>query len=260
MQGLIIYAGPSRLDNTPIVAILTGLGRPSVNEKTGDMPQLWVVPDSGEDPFAAKKSGGDAAVCGDCPLRDGRCYVNLLRGPLAIYRTYKAGKYDDGRDYSPAQIRDACTTKQGRRRAIRLGAYGDPAALPLPVVQRLVSASPVHTGYTHQWRRFPELAPYVMASVDSPAERDEAQAAGWRTFRTVGPGEDAASTLSPSERWCPAAPEGGASRTRSPCGLCGGGLRGPSFAILAHGGAVSAGIWRAQARRAGLLTGNTTTP
>lgn len=259
MRNLIIYSGPSMLDGSPIVAVLTGLDKPSGNGKTGpNVAQLWIMAD-GEDPFAAKKSGGDAAVCGDCPLRDGRCYVSLLRGPSAVYRSYKAGMYDDGRELTSAQIRAACTVR-GARKIIRLGAYGDPAALPLDVVQRLVSASPVHTGYTHQWRRFPELAPYMMASVDSPAERDEAQALGWRTFRTVGPGEDATSTLSPSERWCPAAPEGGATRTCSTCGLCGGGSRGPSFAILAHGGAVASAIWRAQARRAGNLTGNTAAP
>lgn len=247
MRNLIIYTGPSRLDGSPIVAILTGLDKPSGNEKTGDMPQLWILPDAGEDPFAAKKSGGDAAVCGDCPLRDGRCYVSLLRGPLAIYRAYKAGKYSDGRHLTAEQIRAACTTELGRRRSIRLGAYGDPAALPLPVVQRLVSASPVHTGYTHQWRRFPELRPYVMASCDTVADYEEARAQGWRCFRVASA---PARELQPGEVWCPAAPEGGASRTCAECGLCRGGERVPSIAILPHGAAVSMAVWRVRERAA----------
>lgn len=244
---MIIYQGPSRLTGAPIVAILTGLDRPSSNGKTGDMPQLWILSDDGRDPFAARKAGADEAVCGDCPLRDGRCYVNLLRGPLAIYRAYLAGRYPDGRALDADGIRAACCTRLGRPRSIRLGAYGDPAALPLDVVERLCAASPVHTGYTHAWRRFPELRPFLMASADSQADADEAHALGWRTFRVVCDG----GRLADGELWCPAAPEGGATRTCATCGLCRGGSRGPSIAIRAHGSAVAMSVWGKVERLAG---------
>ena len=39
-NGAIIYRGPSMLDGSPIVAILTGIDKPSHNPKTGPMAQL----------------------------------------------------------------------------------------------------------------------------------------------------------------------------------------------------------------------------
>ena len=34
---------------------------------------------------------------------------------------------------------------------MRLGAYGDPAALPVALLQKLTVHAPNHTSYSHQW-------------------------------------------------------------------------------------------------------------
>src|SRR4051812_44690746 len=86
-QGVVLYRGPSELDGTPVVAVATAIARRSKNPKTGGMIQTYILADNGEDPIQAARSGGDAAVCGDCPHRPvngklGSCYVNLIQGPL----------------------------------------------------------------------------------------------------------------------------------------------------------------------------------
>ncbi len=68
-NGVTLYRGPSALDGSPIVAIATGIKRPSANAKTGAMVQVWILPDNGENPLESVRSGEDASVCGDCPLR-----------------------------------------------------------------------------------------------------------------------------------------------------------------------------------------------
>src|SRR5262245_25281056 len=66
--GLVLYRGPSLLNGRPIVCIATGLARQSKNRTTGPVVQTYILPDR-ENPLAALASGGDAAVCGDCPHR-----------------------------------------------------------------------------------------------------------------------------------------------------------------------------------------------
>ena len=68
---------------------------------------------------------------------------------------------------------------------VRLGTYGDPAAVPASIWSDLVAYSDGHTGYTHQWRTSPGLRGLCMASVDSEEEAIEAWALGWRTFRVI---------------------------------------------------------------------------
>ena len=75
---------------------------------------------------------------------------------------------------------------------IRIGAYGDPAAVPVIVWQRLLHMSRLfgataHTGYTHQWRQAyaRPLRWLIMASCDSPDDVAQAHAEGWRTFTIV---------------------------------------------------------------------------
>ena len=77
---------------------------------------------------------------------------------------------------------------------MRLGAYGDPAAIPFDVLRDLMFAPDQfkhHTGYTHQWmlqhidQRYRFL---LMASVESECQQDLATSMGWRTFRVVEQG------------------------------------------------------------------------
>lgn len=47
---------------------------------------------------------------------------------------------------------------------VRLGTYGDPAAVPTVVWQTVLAQSAMHTGYTHQWRTCDQtLAHWCMA-------------------------------------------------------------------------------------------------
>lgn len=65
---------------------------------------------------------------------------------------------------------------------LRLGAYGDPAALPEKVIKSLTKASGKWTGYTHQ-HNHTWLQPYCMASVETTLDAMRLQKLGWRTFR-----------------------------------------------------------------------------
>jgi hypothetical protein len=175
--GLIVYEGPSRLDGQPIVAILT---LHSDNRKTGDMCQLWIIR-SDMSPVAAIKAGADESICGDCIHRgDGTgkkrsCYVNAGQAPNSVFITYINGGYPVATAQS---LRDATAN-----RMVRLGAYGDPASLPIQTIRSVTKHADGWTGYSHQWRIRPSLRPYVMASVDTPQEAAQARAKGWRYFR-----------------------------------------------------------------------------
>lgn len=226
-MGFIIYDGPSQLDGFPIVAILT---HGSSNPKTGPMSQVWIMR-SDLPPGAAAASGADASVCGDCmhrPANLGSCYVNIWQAPRRVYETFFAGKYE-----RVAPLR-AYTS------AVRLGAYGDPAAVPLQVWHDLLFHKPIWTGYTHQWRHLedPAWRALLMASTDSVEETQEAQAAGWRTFR-VRRKDDAAL---PNEFVCPASAESqhtAAQHTCLSCRSCNGKRPGrdnqASAVIIVHG-------------------------
>jgi len=72
-----------------------------------------------------------------------------------------------------------------------------------------------------------------MASADGPADREQARAAGWRTF-TV---RTADQPLAAREIVCPASPEGGDRLQCIDCGACDGADRPGkvSVAIVVHG-------------------------
>lgn len=185
IRGMILYEGPSQIDGSPIVVIAT-MG--SKNRKTGDMIQTWIMR-ADMDPLAASKMKVDDAVCGDCPHRvslGGACYVAIYNAPLTVYRAWKRGNYTDSKYM-------AKMTREMQGTPIRIGSYGDPAAVPLWVWHKVVGMSGVGwTGYTHQWaqsfaRGYEGL---LMASVDSAEEESRAHAMGWRTFRVIASKEE----------------------------------------------------------------------
>jgi len=218
---MVVYEGPSVLNGEPIVGIITGLTAPSKNRKTGPMAQLWIL-DASQEPHEAVRTGQDASVCGDCPARGKWCYVTTFQGPLSIYRTWKRGGY--GR-YNKQLL-------AGHR--LRLGAYGDPAAIPVERIQDVASAVDSYTGYTHQWRRCdPRHKHFSMASVDTAEDQETAAADGWRTFR-VTTGSD----RKPGEAVCPASDEAGNKIDCFTCGACDGRRRPRTkshIVIQAHG-------------------------
>ena len=228
-NGVILYRGPSRLDGAPIVSIVTGLSTRSRNPKTGDMPQIWVLR-SHVPPVTAVASGADASVCGSCPLRPSLakqtkaapCYVSTVHAPRAVYDGFKRGIYPV---MAPSDV--------PADRPIRIGAYGDPGAVPT-AVWRALPGDAGRTGYSHQWTRRPSLRRLVMASVETVAQAERAQAAGWRPFRTTRPGD----ALLPGEISCPASAEAGKRTTCADCRLCDGsrgdGDRRANIAINVH--------------------------
>lgn len=228
-DGVEFYRGPSVLTGEPIVAIATGLSGRSHNEKTGPMVQAWIMR-SDLAPMPAARQGADAAICGDCTHRgdgDGygrTCYVTLWLAPNNVYKALGA--------YPLASWPDLRRLLVGRH--IRLGAYGDPAAIPFEVWRAVLVSVAGWTGYTHQWASCdPRFKRVLMASVDTPAEWSAAQGAGWRTFR-VRAKHDA--LLGDGEVICPASAEGEHRATCQTCELCRGQANpARSVAIIAHG-------------------------
>lgn len=223
----VVYRGPSALDGATIRVVLT---RGSANRKTGDMAQLFIVRDDVA-PHIAQKEGTDASVCGDCPFRPangGGCYVVTIQGPRAMFKASTGRAVD--LDGALTFLRERASTSRARA-VLRLGAYGDPAAVPEWVLQTLVSAVDNRaTGYTHQWRKpeFQWLQRYCMASVENQRDTLIAWNRGWRTFR-VTPND---ATVLPREIVCVNESRGVSCEA---CGLCFGALRAKSITIPAHG-------------------------
>ena len=247
MKSGIIYEGPSLIDGSPIVAIATLSG---ANRKTGGAVQTYILR-ADVAPLEASKTGADVSICGACPLRgtptddparkqakDRRCYVNLGQGPMTVYKAFSRGAYADARGH-------AKTAEIGTGRFVRLGTYGDPAAVPSYVWDSLLSRAESHTAYTHQ-----SSAPgadarpdIMMISADNEADARNAWANGARTFRVVNSVGD---VIKGAEILCPASKEAGARVQCNACRLCGGAaVRAKSVAIVDHGP-----VARAKRRRA----------
>lgn len=191
-QGIVTYLGPSELGAGNVVVVTIGLRQRVQNRKTADMLQSYILP-ADEPPTEAVVSGADALVCGDCKHRPGTggiCYVNIGWGPLVVWKAWKAGLYADVTPGLAGELLAGAL--------VRFGAWGDPAAVPLATWTPTLSGLRGWTGYTHQWRRLDPSWHWLMASVDSPREHEEAKTAGWRTFRAKEPEEP----LLPGERVC----------------------------------------------------------
>lgn len=185
-SSLIFYQGPSVLDGSEIIGVLSGLDGTSSNKKTGNVVQSWIL-SAEQDPIKAAATGKDAAVCGDCELRHhkkGACYVVLLHGPQNIYHSAKSGNIPKLQDLTSQERQKL--SRMLRKRPIRLGSYGDPAAVPAAAWDPILKYPPNHTGFTHQWQNAAAawLKGRVMASVETRSAAAAAQAAGWKTSRT----------------------------------------------------------------------------
>ena len=224
---MIVWQGPSEIDSSPIVLLATFA---SGNSKTGKMTQTHIVR-ADMRPVDAIDQGADAAICGDCPHRSARsCYVHpIIRrgwGTAVAWQQFTDGKAEP---YDVSRFAG---------RALRMGTYGDPAAVPVRIWRELIAAAGQagHTGYTHQWRWCdPELAQWVMASCDSVADELSARALGWDTFTVHPVGTARPAGLKP----CPASAEAGRKLQCESCLRCGGtstGRRGNRVGIEAHGG------------------------
>lgn len=191
-KGVILYEGPSVLDEQPIVCIAT---LKSDNVGTGNMIQTWIM-HANINPVEATKTGDDVSVCGNCVHRhynNGACYVNVGQAPNGVWKTYKREGYPHY---------DSSHDPHFEGRAMRLGSYGDPAAVPAEVWIRTIALVRAHTGYTHQVRHRnfdPRIAGFCMVSADTPRQALSYHRRGFNTFRI----KQAAGDVLASERPCP---------------------------------------------------------
>lgn len=248
-NGLVVYHGPSRIEGSEIIVIATGLhGRASANVKTGAMVQTWILR-ADRSPIEALRTGADAAICGGCVFRpesyDGRtyygraCYVNVAQAPSSVWRTWQRGRYAAAT--SPEHLADAFAG-----RIVRLGSYGDPAAVPLKIWEAMLSRAAAWTGYTHQARspKLRDVLRYCQVSADCADDARAARAAGVGSFRVLRTGE----TPLAFEMLCPASKEAGHVTTCVECRACSG-FNGANVAIGAHGIGAKAYATRESKRR-----------
>lgn len=229
INGYVVYHGPSLIDGQPIIAIATGLAKGSGNEKTGEMVQTWILRED-ISPTQALDTGDDASICGNCPHRgtivngknkDRSCYVAVWQAPRSVWEAHTERNI-----YPTATLDEMGDIFAGR--SIRLGSYGDPAAVPQYVWDAMLSKSSGHTGYTHQWntkgadgkRKFLGLASIVMASADSHQESVLATSLGFRVFRVTG--ADSRLDKATNEVVCPASKEMDYKTNCQSCKACGG--------------------------------------
>ena len=211
----VIYKGPSALNGATIRVCLTGADRRSKNTKTGDMVTVWYLPEN-EAPHHAVKSGSDGAVCGDCPLRDGACYVSTFQAPRSVWQA------TNGAPVTPVGV---------LAKPVRFGGWGDPASAPeatRAMLAACLGSDVGWTGYTHQWRR-PDtqwLRRWIMASTENDSGTTLAHSLGWRTFRARPSG----AALRNGEIHCPSPRVSCAA-----CQLCRGDRRARNISIEAHG-------------------------
>lgn len=219
---LVVWRGPSRYDGAPIMVTLVPT---SQNVKTGNMVQVYVLRED-MSPFTAMKRRLDYSVCGGCclsPNVDGGCYVGT--SDLKAHWQKVAAQ--------PTATPDEVAVAVGLR-PVRLGAYGDMAAVPPAVTDALVVLARGRvTNYTHGHKTLgfdaiEHMRSYTMLSVESLDEAAKAWLRGWRTYRIITPGMP----TSPEEVVCPYTAIG---LTCYDCLLCG--TKGKkSIVVPAHGG------------------------
>jgi hypothetical protein len=181
LASALLYSGPSLIDASPIRLVATGMARPSANAKTGAMVQTWIMR-ADMAPTVAVATGADSAVCGICPQRPsvgGECYVVTAQAPSSIHRSADSGAIPD---YSG----NVAMVANSLRRPLRIGAYGEPTAVPYAVWEPLLLAARETgwTGYTHRWQEDidPRWRLWLMASCETTAQAHRAESLGWRVF------------------------------------------------------------------------------
>ena len=162
----VIYRGPSLIDGQPIVAIATYSDK---NTKTGQVLQTYILLED-IDPRYGSKKGLDVSICGNCPMRglptadpkrkiakERECYVRIDQGPLLVWKAYRRGVY-------PMATNQTDRILLGLNRVVRVGTYGDPAAIPSFIWDQLLTESETWMAYTHQkpWRPDRSLEPETL--------------------------------------------------------------------------------------------------
>ena len=213
----VLWRGRSKINGEPIAVVAT-----EGNAKLGAMVQLWIVPLTGDVIQTRRESdtGTIKSVCGDCPM--GTASYVLPLGPQVIVKALQDGNYPD----------IPFAALKGRK--VRIGAWGDPGAVPGKVWSQVKAEALGTTSYTHRHRAV-SLKAVSMASCESLEQAARMEARGWRTY-TVLP---AGAPMPEGRVLCPASKEAGERTTCADCLLCDG-KRGANDArrnvvVYAHG-------------------------
>jgi len=180
----------------------------------------------------------DGKVCFDCPFavsngaKLSACYTHKMMqysGFLSSLRSI--GKLTSSFDEIPTLSDAQCDAivEMASNKYVRFGTYGEPSLMPIELVKRMTDVSKSWTGYTHQWSKKSEFAPFFMASTHTVEEERIASLIGYRSF---------VASPSPISQFisCPASTEMGFKSNCSKCGLCSGtnGKGTKSVIILEH--------------------------
>jgi hypothetical protein len=218
--GIILWKGKSLFDGKNIMVVANGMFEKTANRKTGDMIQTYIMR-TDIDPMLARRLGEDCSICSDCIHRENStCYVNLCHGPIPVYKSFHNDRYKMFEESDLELFRD---------KYIRIGSYGDPAAVPFNVWEKVCSVVAGYTGYTHQFdkcdQRLKSLCMASIDSIDGYLDRyTKAKSLGWRTFRVFGSDKvvDITTKKQESEFICPASKEAGVKTDCQNCKACSG--------------------------------------
>jgi len=190
MQSFILYHGPAMLPYKGIITVVVFLS--DSNPKTGTCIAVAILPGDGKRAMSDRKRGLDISVCGVCPFRSiasggkGGCYVSAFA--LMGYAGSASAAWKRADPYAMPESTII---------PMRLGAYGDPAAIPVESFQRLMDWHGGSCwGYTHGWRHSAaqHLRTTCMASVETGEHQAHAMNKGWRVYRIVASLQDIKAT------------------------------------------------------------------
>lgn len=240
INGFITYQGPSMLDpDVEIMLVVTGLDAArkarhnDANTKTGAMVQTYIMR-TDIPPVEAVQQELDYPICGDCiHAEHDTCYVQIGQGPRIVYDGVQRGIYPFIPPHLGAQLLADLP--------VRIGTYGDGAAIPAHTWLSLMIYTPRWTGYCHQWRdeRFQHMKIWCMASCDTPQDAWEAIGKGWKPYLVMPKNGHAPAKLDLGTirlSLCPASEEAGKRVVCADCLQCKGTqLKTDGIYIPVHG-------------------------
>ena len=239
VRSVIVWRGPSVFNSAPVELVLSHLTYTPSNTKIGDMVQGWVIAQNEhpQEVIEQARKSGDHPVCGNCEhYKSKACYV-MTKSIGSVYNGSKVVLNME----DPQDVLFLGTILSGF--FLRMGAYGDPMAVPAWLWLILASMVKGHTGYTHAWSHIlsdrqkwaPTYAEYrglLMASTDSEEETVAAADLGWRCFE-VRPEFSTEGT--DGSQVCPAFSIGLSCARCRKCDGLSRGARRPSIWIPSHG-------------------------
>lgn len=184
--GVLFWVGPSVYDpDTTIMIVVNKLQGDGNNTKTGGMANVSALVKD-VDPVAAKKLGLDYALCFECPLRAGACYVQLLwHGFVATWKAVQTcfqpdvpSRYEDDAD----KVIKLLEAGEG---PTRFGAYSNMSSAPFEVTEQILEVVG-HRGWTMylaDWKTCDQrFRKFAMASVHTVEDAILATQMGWRFY------------------------------------------------------------------------------